>query len=430
MFIMISCVFLDNFLHFLQIVNDFFDTFAAPIKYYRHQCNMKRMGFQHGFSFDVLSCGSTPFYYYDLDLLQLTLQEIDHQIQGFPFTVHYAVKANGNKRILKEIANHGFGVDLVSGNEIKAALDAGFEASMMNFSGVGKTDGEIKTGLEAGIACFNVESMPEMQVINQIASSMGKTADMAIRVNPDIDAHTHKFITTGTAENKFGISLEDLPMMVDYASRLPHVNLHGLHFHIGSQITRMEPYIMLCHTVNDLITRFEQQGISFESINVGGGLGIDYDNPDEHPIADFQQYFNIFKRNLNLRPGQQLHFELGRAIVGQCGSLISRVTYVKENRNKKFVILDAGMTDLIRPALYQARHKIQNLTSTGNETIETYDIVGPVCESTDVFAHNYHLPVTHRGDLVAFRSAGAYGESMASCYNMRQLPQSVFYSQN
>ena len=368
---------------------------------------------------------STPFYYYDLDVLHMTLDAIKRETAGLPYLVHYAIKANGNPRILREIAQSGMGADLVSGGEITAALEAGFNPQSMNFSGVGKTDREIRLGLEKGIGCFNVESIPELEVISTLATEMDKMAPIAIRVNPDIDAHTHKHITTGTVENKFGISIEDLETVVNQAISLSHIHLRGLHFHIGSQITVMPPFVMLCETINRLVEHFESRGIHFEFINVGGGLGIDYQHPDEHMIPDFKEYFDVFKQHLRLMPSQQLHFELGRAIVGQCGALISRVVFVKENREKKFVILDAGMTDLIRPALYDAYHQVQNLSADQGD-LETYDIVGPVCESTDVFAHDRKLPTTHRGDLIAILSAGAYGESMASRYNMRELPGSAF----
>jgi diaminopimelate decarboxylase len=367
----------------------------------------------------------TPFYYYDMDLLRATLSEVNRLTAGSVMRVHYAVKANGNPRILSEIRAHGLGADLVSGGEIQAALDAGFHPSDLVFSGVGKTDWEIRFGLAHEIGCLNVESISELEVINELAAEMGTTAHITIRVNPDIDAHTHRYITTGTVDNKFGISLEDLDVAVNLAQSMPHIHLRGLHFHIGSQITQMEPYVLLCETVNRLQDHYEERGIRFEIINVGGGLGIDYDHPDEHPIPDFEAYFGTFKRGLRLRDGQELHFELGRCIVGACGSLISRVTFVKENRSKKFVVLDAGMNDLVRPALYQARHQVQNLTSASVE-METCDVVGPVCESSDVFARDCMLPVTSRGDLMAIRSAGAYGESMSSTYNMRPLPPSVF----
>ncbi len=387
---------------------------------------MDKKSVQQGFAMDIVKQGQTPFYYYDLDVLRATLSAINRQIQGWPFTVHYAVKANGNRRILSEICNHGLGADLVSGGEVEAALEAGFKAEDMTFSGVGKTDWEIRLALEHGVGCFNVESIPELEVINQLAGEMSAIAPIAIRVNPDIDAHTHKYITTGTAANKFGIGIEVLDQVVKHAIELPHIHLRGLHFHIGSQITQMQPFVMLCDTINELQARYERQGIAFEMINVGGGLGIDYNSPDAHPLPDMEHYFGTYKEHLNIGHNQHIHFELGRSIVGQCGSLITRVVFVKENRDKKFIIVDAGMTDLIRPALYEAHHEIQNLTAPTSGQEEPYDVVGPVCESSDVFAHDRMLPATHRGDLLAIRSAGAYGESMASTYNMRSLPESVF----
>lgn len=363
----------------------------------------------------------TPFYYYDLKLLNKTLDEINRQIKGHPFKVHYAVKANGNKTILEEIAKKGFGVDLVSGGEISAALAAGFAANGMVYSGVGKTDPEINLGLDNDIYSFNVESVPELEVINELAGKKGKVANISIRVNPDIDAHTHRYITTGTAEDKFGINIEMLSTAVNKALSLPNIHLRGLHFHVGSQITEMKPFSMLCDSVNGLLDYFDRHDIHFEMINVGGGLGIDYVNPDVNAIPDFEHFFNTFKHKLKLRKGQELHFELGRSIVAQCGSLIARVVFVKENRNKKFVILDAGMTDLIRPALYQAHHVIQNISSRDTAS-DVYDVVGPICESSDVFAHDEKLPVSKRGDIFAIRSAGAYGETMhraTTCANFQ-----------
>ena len=368
---------------------------------------------------------STPYYCYDLNLLRNTIGTIQREISGFPFIVHYAVKANGNPRILEEISKTGLGADLVSGNEILAALKAGFAPGMMAFAGVGKTDSEIEIAIDNDIYCFNVESEPEMEVINEIAGLKGKKAGVAIRVNPDIDAHTHRYITTGTVADKFGIDLPMLDEVVDLALRLPNLRLRGLHFHIGSQITTFEPFKMLCEKINFLIEHFENRGVTFEMIDAGGGLGVDYNNPEANQIAPFHDFFQVFKDGIKLRPEQKVHFELGRSIVAQCGALISKVVFVKENSAKKFVILDAGMTHLLRPALYCAHHKIVNLTSQESER-ETYDVVGPICESSDVFAHDEILPITRRGDLMAILSAGAYGESMASTYNMRSLPQSHF----
>lgn len=368
---------------------------------------------------------STPYYCYDLSLLRNTIGTIQKEISGFPFVVHYAVKANANPRILEEISKTGLGADLVSGNEILAALKAGFAPGMMAFAGVGKTDSEIEIAIDNDIYCFNVESEPEMEIINEIAGLKGKKVGIAIRVNPDIDAHTHRYITTGTVADKFGIDLPMLDEAVDLALRLPNLHLRGLHFHIGSQITTLEPFKMLCEKINFLIEHFENRGVTFEMIDAGGGLGVDYNNPEANQIAPFHDFFQVFKDGIKLRPGQKVHFELGRSIVAQCGALISKVVFVKENSAKKFVIIDAGMTHLLRPALYNAHHKIVNLTSQESEH-DTYDVVGPICESSDVFAHDEILPITRRGDLIAILSAGAYGESMASTYNMRSLPQSHF----
>ena len=367
----------------------------------------------------------TPFYYYDLELLKATLHEMNACIKDLPYKVHYAVKANANPRILHEIKEAGLSIDCVSGGEIVAALAAGFKGDTIAFAGVGKTDKEISLGINHDIFCFNVESLAELEVINEIAAAKGKIANIALRINPNIDAHTHEYITTGLSENKFGINLEQIDMAVDKAMSMPDVNLIGLHFHIGSQLLDFTPYKMLCDRINDLQDHFEARGISFKIINVGGGLGINYENPNENPIPDFKSYFDTFRNNLKLRKGQELHFELGRAIVGQCGSLITRVIYVKNGTTKNFVIVDAGMTDLIRPALYQAHHVAENITSPATETAR-YDIVGPICESSDKFASDETLPLTHRGDLLALRSAGAYGEVMAMQYNCRNLPSTQF----
>lgn len=367
----------------------------------------------------------TPFYYYDMALLQDTLDEIKRCIAGFPFKVHYAVKANANATILEQIRRAGLGIDCVSGGELAAAISAGFAGNEIAFAGVGKTDKEIAAGIDSDIFCFNVESLPEMEVINEIAASKGKVARIAIRVNPNIDAHTHKYITTGLNENKFGINVPQLDDVVDAALAMQNVELIGLHFHIGSQIRETEPFIMLCEKANELLQHLEARGVKLSIINVGGGLGINYDDPDGDAIAGFDQYFGIFKQHLKLREGQELHFELGRAVVAQCGSLITRVTYVKTGIVKKFIIVDAGMSDLIRPALYQAHHKIENISATGTPT-ETYDVVGPICESSDCFGTDETLPITHRGDLIALRSAGAYGEIMASRYNCREFPAAIY----
>ncbi|MCM1522410.1 MAG: diaminopimelate decarboxylase [Muribaculaceae bacterium] len=368
----------------------------------------------------------TPFYFYDLNLLERTLAEVKRTARDDRFKVHYAIKANCNPGILRRIQGAGLGIDVVSGGEIHAALEAGFKSSDIVFAGVGKTDAEIILGLENEIGGFNVESEAELTVIDEIASAMGKTARVALRVNPDIDAHTHEYITTGTAENKFGIHLSRLRDAIDLAISLPSIDLTGLHFHIGSQITAMEPFMLLCDTINSLQDEYEKIDISFKHINVGGGLGVDYADPERHPIPDFESYFKTFRNHLHIRQGQTIHFELGRSIVAQCGSLITRVLYVKEGTDKRFAIVDAGMTDLIRPALYNAHHKIENLSSPSGE-LHHYDVVGPICESSDIFGTDERLPAIRRGDFLAIRSAGAYGETMASQYNCRPLPSSYLY---
>lgn len=364
----------------------------------------------------------TPFYYYDVNVLRETLSCINKEAGKYNnFCVHYAVKANANHKVLTIIRESGLGADCVSGGEIRAAIKAGFPTNKIVYAGVGKTDWEINLGLDYDIFCFNVESVPELEIINELAPAKGKTARVAFRINPNVGAHTHANITTGLAENKFGISMEDMDKVIDMAGTLPHVKFVGLHFHIGSQILDMGDFVALCNRVNELQEKLYARQIIVEHINVGGGLGIDYAHPNRQAIPNFTEYFATYHKHLRLRPQQTLHFELGRAVVGQCGSLISKVIYVKQGTNKQFAILDAGMTDLIRPALYQAYHKIENITS--EEPMETYDVVGPICESSDVFGKAIDLNKAHRGDLFALRSAGAYGEIMASAYNCRALPK-------
>lgn len=364
----------------------------------------------------------TPFYYYDTNLLRHTLDTIRKEAGKYnKFCVHYAVKANANPKVLSIIRESGLGADCVSGGEIKAAIKAGFPANKIVYAGVGKTDAEINLGLDYDIFCFNVESVPELEVINELAAAKGKIARVAFRINPDVGAHTHANITTGLAENKFGISMKDMDHVIDRALEMSNINFVGLHFHIGSQILDMGDFTALCNRINELQEKLYARQIIVEHINVGGGLGIDYAHPNRQPVPDFASYFETYHKHLKLRPQQTLHFELGRSVVGQCGSLITKVIYVKQGTNKQFAIVDGGMTDLIRPALYQAYHKIENITS--DETTETYDVVGPICESSDVFGKAIDLNKVKRGDLIALRSAGAYGEIMASGYNCRQLPQ-------
>lgn len=364
----------------------------------------------------------TPFYYYDKKVLLATLDTIKAELAERPnYHLHYAIKANANLEVLKEIQKAGFGVDAVSGGEIQQALKAGFEAQKIVYAGVGKNDWEINLGLDAGIFCFNVESLEELRIINELAEKKQKTAKVCFRINPNVGAHTHANITTGLMENKFGIAMDDMELAIREAKELSNIEFIGLHFHIGSQILEMDDFAALANRVNELQDRLEGQGIKVKNINVGGGLGIAYNDPDGKPVPDFKKYFDTYAQNLKLREGQQVHFELGRAVVGQMGSLITRILYVKNTHHKQFAIVDGGMSDLIRPALYDAHHKIQNISSM--EAEETYDVVGPICESSDVFGKNEKLPKCHRGDLIALRSAGAYGEIMACQYNCRKLPK-------
>lgn len=374
-----------------------------------------------GFPVDKFQFLETPFYYYDTQLLRQTLAVINKEVAKYQnFEVHYAVKANANPKILKIICQAGLGVDCVSGGEIQAALAAGFQADKIVYAGVGKSDWEINLGLDHDIFCFNVESEAELNVINELARVRDKTARVALRINPNIGAHTHANITTGLAENKFGIDMDDMEPIINKMGKMKHVTFIGLHFHIGSQIIDMGDFNALCNRINELQKKLEQHHINIKNINVGGGLGISYDHPDQESIPDFKNYFATYARHLKLRADQILHFELGRSVVAQMGSLIARTLYIKQGTSKQFAILDAGMTDLIRPALYQAFHKIENISS--NDPKETYDVVGPICESSDVFAKSIDLNKTKRGDLIAIRSAGAYGEIMASQYNCRRLP--------
>lgn len=366
----------------------------------------------------------TPFYYYDAEVLQQSLDTICSEIAKHEnYHLHYAIKANANAKVLKKIQAAGLGVDCVSGGEIQAALDAGFAPEKIVYAGVGKADWEINLGLEAGIFCFNVESEPELQIINELAAAKGKVARVCFRINPNVGAHTHANITTGLAENKFGIAMEDMELAIREAQELPNIEFIGLHFHIGSQILEMGDFEALCGRVNELLERLAKQGITVENINVGGGLGIDYNDPDGAPVPNFKAYFDTYANGIKLAEGQHLHFELGRAVVGQMGSLITRVLYVKKCHIKQFAIVDGGMSDLLRPALYDAHHMIQNLSS--DEAEEKYDVVGPICESSDVFGKDEVINACHRGDFIALRSAGAYGEIMASQYNCRKLPKGI-----
>lgn len=368
----------------------------------------------------------TPFYYYDLNVLDQTLMSCKAASEKFAFHVHYALKANFNEQVLKAIEKVGFGADCVSGNEVKKAIEIGFDPRKVVFAGVGKSDREINEALNSNIYCFNVESVQELGVINELAAKQSKQARVAIRINPNVDAHTHQYITTGLEENKFGVNQWELPSCVEELKRCSNLELIGIHFHVGSQITNLDVFKSLCLKVNELNTWFLERGFDLKVLNVGGGLGVDYHRPDENAINDFMSFFEIYDKFLERRTGQEVHFELGRALVAQCGSLISRILYVKNGLKKNFLVLDAGMTELMRPALYQAYHKIENITADSANSIVSYDVVGPICESTDCFGKEVELPESKRGDLMAIRTAGAYGEVMASGYNLRERVKSIY----
>lgn len=379
---------------------------------------------------EIFQSHETPFYYYDMELLQRTLDLVKTESQRYNYHVHYALKANTNPRILQAVQKTGLGADCVSGNEVLAALDAGFAAKNIVLAGVGKTDKEIKIAIEHGIFSLNVESIPELQVIGEIATSLNKKATIALRINPNVDANTHKYITTGLSENKFGLGIHEVFKAIEIIQGNSLLSFAGIHFHIGSQITDLTSFRSLCVKVNEINTMLLQKNIFAGHINLGGGLGVDYHSPDENSIADFVNYFKLFDDFLELQPKQQVHFEIGRAIVAQSGTLVTRVLYVKEGIKTHFLIVDAGMNDLMRPALYQAYHTIQNLSRASEiHNKEFYDVVGPVCESTDCFGKRMSLPRSQRGDIILIRTAGAYAEAMASTYNLRPIAPSVYGEQ-
>jgi diaminopimelate decarboxylase len=381
---------------------------------------------------------ATPFYYYDLGVLKQTLVKLAAESKKYGFIVHYAMKANTNDRILSMIKNNGLGADCVSGNEVKKAIEIGFSNDHIVFAGVGKSDAEINLGLDNNIFCFNCESLQELEVINDLAAKKNKTANIALRINPNVNANTHHYITTGLEENKFGINMWEMGDVVKALKNFKNIKFVGTHFHIGSQITDLSTFKNLCTRVNEIQKWFENHNLHIEHINVGGGLGVNYHEPDTQAIPDFEHYFKIFNEFLERKPNQKVHFELGRAIVGQCCSLVSRVLYIKKGVSTNFAILDAGMTELIRPALYQSYHKIENISSLDTRPstpvrtdvhpggLVPYDVVGPICESSDCFGKAVELPETKRGDLIALRTAGAYGEAMASNYNLREKAPSVY----
>ena len=374
---------------------------------------------------------ATPFYYYDIDLFQRTADKVAKLSKDYGIHVHYSLKANSDMRLNDILSSRGIGADCVSGDEIDFAVSCGYDPKKIFFAGVAKSDKEICQAFQVGIGAFVVESLEEIEIVSDIARRLGRKAPMSLRINPNIDPHTHHYITTGLYEDKFGISDRSFDEAVAMVKDNPYIDFFGLQFHIGSQIMEVADVIKLeCEKVNDIVRLFEETGLVVKNIDLGGGLGIDYDDPDGNPIPDFELWFKTIADNLECRPDQKVHIEPGRSLVAQSGSLITEVLYVKKGENKRFLMVDAGMNDLIRPALYGAYHKIENVTAyyEDNDTrqIRVYDVVGPVCESSDCFGKERSLAKSWRGDRIAIRSAGAYGQVMASRYNMRPFAPSVY----
>ena len=356
----------------------------------------------------------TPFYCYSSATLERHYRVF---AEAFPkdTLIAFSVKANGNLAVLKTLGQLGAGADVVSGGELKKALKAGIPANKIVFSGVGKTRAEMKLGLEAGIHQFNVESEPELLALNGMAASLGKRAAITIRVNPDVDAKTHAKITTGTSENKFGIPWSRAREAYRLAASLPALQIVGVDVHIGSQITELSPFEAAFARVADLVRSLRDDGHMISRIDLGGGLGVPYAPTDPAPPAPELYGAAVSKAVAGL--GCELILEPGRLIAANAGVLVARVTYVKEGEARKFLILDAGMNDLIRPAMYDAHHEIVSVREGTGGSL--YDVVGPVCESSDLFGRDRRLPEMKDGDLVAILTAGAYGAVMASAYNAR-----------
>ena len=382
----------------------------------------------------------TPYYYYNTSLLNETIAEALRLAKQHNLKIHFSLKSNFNEKIVRLFASHEeIGADCVSGGEVDYSLKF-FPKEKIVFAGIGKTDKEIENAVDNGIFCLNVESYEELENLNEICKRKKKKMNFATRINPNIEAHTHEKIITGLNENKFGIYLEEdenkyynkiKEVYFNLNNKYEYLNFIGLHFHIGSNILNFTDFAVLCKKIDKIVDKLNDNNISITYLNLGGGLGVDYNETYLHPIPDFEGYFNTYLTNLtclqkigpnyNGNKNITLHFELGRSLIAQSGYVISKVNYVKEGIKKKFAILDAGMNDLIRPAMYDALHQIERVEL--NDEKEMYDVVGPICESSDVFAKNYTMDKLQKGDYVLIRTAGAYGESMASRYNFRKLIQ-------
>ncbi len=372
----------------------------------------------------------TPCYVYSMAALTDRYNALAEAFAGLPALIAYAVKANGNLAVLRHLGELGAGADVVSAGEMQLALKAGIAPGKIIFAGVGKTRAEMAAALKAGntgILQFNVESEPELRALSEVASGLGVTAPVAIRVNPDVDAKTHKKITTGKAENKFGIPIEQARALYAEAAKLPGIKPVGVHVHIGSQLTDLAPYAATFARLADLVRALRDDGIPLARIDLGGGLGIRYD--DETP-PDPRAYADLVRRHI-APLGCEIALEPGRFLVGNAGLLLAAVTYVKATEGKRFLILDAGMNDLIRPALYEAYHRIVPVAEPAPDAVlSPADIVGPVCETGDTFGEERPMPPMQDGDLLAILSAGAYGAVMGSTYNARPLAAEVLVNGN
>ena len=357
----------------------------------------------------------TPLYIYSRATLERHWHAFDSALGEHPHLICYAVKANSNIGILNVMAKLGSGFDIVSQGELERVLAAGGEASKVVFSGVAKSRAEIMRALEVGIRCFNVESIAELHRINQIAGEMGKVAPISLRVNPDVDAHTHPYISTGLKENKFGVSVDEAREVYKLAATLPHVKITGMDCHIGSQLTELQPFLDATDRLIRLMEQLKEDGITLKHLDLGGGLGVTYtDETPPHPSDYAAAFLNTLKDYKDL----EIILEPGRAIAANAGILVAKVQYLKSNESRNFAITDTGMNDMIRPALYEAYMNIIEIDRTLEREKAIYDVVGPVCETSDFLGKQRELAIAE-GDYIAQRSAGAYGASMSSNYNSR-----------
>ena len=366
----------------------------------------------------------TPLYVYSESALSDAFKAYEQAFAANQPLICYAVKANGNLSVLKHFAALGSGFDIVSGGELQRVLAAGGDAGKVIFSGVGKSRDEIKLALEVGVKCFNVESLPELDRINAVAAEMGQTAAISLRINPDVDAQTHPYISTGLKENKFGIAFVDAMGAYRHAAALPHLRIVGIDCHIGSQLIDLSPLAEALERLLVLVDQLAAEGIALQHIDIGGGVGIVY-NDEAQP--DLQAYADTVARLLAGRP-QHLVMEPGRSLVGNAGLLLTQVEFVKQGEGKNFVIVDAAMNDLMRPALYQAYHAIEAVEPHSDVPAVLADVVGPICETGDFLAKDRELAVL-AGDLLVVKSAGAYASSMASNYNTRTRAAEVMVKQ-